>query len=130
MLLTPRVCKNYLRNKCKILHICTTSVKNKCLKRVLVRDNEANNRQSMDSNNMSPSFSHYLGGRDTNGNSREYYQNGRQGVISPAIVTIFSVFSCSTIFQLWALRSNHLGALGSTRSVWRILYSNRLHIVT
>ena len=43
-----------LRNKCKILHICTTNLKNKCSKRVLVCDNEKNNSQSMTANNMPP----------------------------------------------------------------------------
>ena len=50
-----------LRNKCKILLICTTSIKNKCFKRVLMRDNEENNNNKQqainDNKQHSPLFS-------------------------------------------------------------------------
>ena len=87
-----------LRNKCKILLICTTSIKNKCFKRVLVRDNEANNNNKQqainDNKQHSPFFSH--SGGHTNGNYREYYQNSHLEAVSPVVVTIFTVFRCST----------------------------------
>ena len=84
-----------LRNKCKILlTICTTSIKTSVLsfKRVLVRDNEANNKQQAINDNIkhSPFFSH--SGGDNNGNYRgEYYLNGHLESISPVlVVTIYT----------------------------------------
>ena len=85
-----------LRNKCKLLLICTTSIKNKCFKRVLVRDNEANNNNQQtinDNKQHAPFFS--LSGGHTNGNYREYYRNDRYYYISCSRY-YFSVFSCST----------------------------------
>ena len=49
-----------LRNKCKILLICTTSIKNKCFKRVLMRDNEENNNNKQQAINDNKQHSPFL----------------------------------------------------------------------
>ena len=76
-----------LRNKCKILLICTTSIKNKCFKRVLVRDNEANNNNNQQAiNDNKQQHAPFLGhsGGDTNVNYREN-RTGRLEAISPVL---------------------------------------------
>ena len=64
-----------LRNKSKIVLVCTKSIKNECFKRVLVRDNEtnktSNKQQAISDNKQHVSFISHSGG-DTNGNQREY----------------------------------------------------------